>query len=152
MKLTKEKMIRAAKAFNQAKSFTEFKILLDLVDVVLEDFEYDYYELAAMHPIFASIIPCDKKNKRFNSKMYMAIHPKDIPGLVKIKYRQLKDKFSLPIWIEKDRFGRVELLLPNNEKAKLMSYSPELANAMSKFGIDSTKEMGFAMLYELGTE
>ena len=152
MKLTKEKMISAAKAFNQAKSFIEFKILLDLVDVALEDFEHDYYELASMHPIFASIIPCDKKNKRFNSKMYMAIHPKDIPGLVKLKRCWPKDRFILPIWIEKDRFERVIMLLPNNEKAEMSSYSPELANNMSKIGIDPVKEMGFALLYELGIE
>ena len=38
MKLSKDKIIEAAEAFNQAESFDEFKILLDLINVTLEDF------------------------------------------------------------------------------------------------------------------
>ena len=100
MRLTKEKIINAAKAFNCAKTFDEFKVLLDLCNVNLEDFEQDYYELAMIHHIFTSIIPYDKKNLRFDSKAYMSMNPNSI---LELANRSL-DRFILPTWFEKDMF------------------------------------------------
>lgn len=45
MKLSKDKIIEVAEAFNQAKSFDEFKVLLDLANVTFEDFVHDYYAI-----------------------------------------------------------------------------------------------------------
>ena len=144
MRLTKEKIINAAEAFNHAKTFDEFKVLLDLCNVNLEDFEQDYYELAMIHPIFASIIPYDKKNLRFDSKAYMSMNPNSI---LELANRSL-DRFILPIWFEKDMFGAIKITLPGH-KDVISSYSTEFNDDIRKFGIDPDKELRHVLLYEL---
>ena len=137
MKLTKEKIIEAAEAFNQANSFDEFK-------VKLEDFEKDYYEVASIHPVFANLICFPKEDKKFNSKAYMALDPKKIiPG------HMIANRFKLPLWLEKDEFDTVKMLMPGEGVAQT-TYSPDLAKNLKAMGIDPFKEMAQMLMYELG--
>lgn len=148
MKLSKEKIIEAAEAFNRAKSFDEFKVLLDLCDVKLEDFEQDYFEIAsATHPVFANMISGFGKYKTFNSRLYMKLDLRKIPG---IAYLGLLSRFKLPVWFEKDEFGMVKVMMPGNRYISA-SYSPELANDLAEMGLDADKEMAKIMMYELGS-
>ena len=148
MKLSKEKIIEAAEAFNRAKSFDEFKVLLDLCDVKLEDFEQDYFELAsATHPFFANMISGFGKCKSFNSRLYMELDPRKILGIAGLN---LLNGFKLPVWFEKDKFGAVKIMIPGNHYMSTL-YSPELANDLAEMGIDADKEMANIIMYELGS-
>ncbi len=147
MKLCKEKIIEAAEAFNRAETFDEFKVLLDLYGVKLSDFEESYYELASStHPIFANMITCGGKLKTFNSKSYMALDPRNIPGIG--KGSGLLDRFKLPLWFDKDEFGTVKMMMPGNHYISA-TYSLELAADLAKIGIDADKEIAQTMMYEL---
>lgn len=133
MKLSKEKIIEAAEAFNRAKSFDEFKVLLDLCDVKLEDFEQDYFEIAsATHPVFANMISGFGKYKTFNSRLYMKLDPRKIPG---IAYLGLLSRFKLPVWFEKDEFGMVK----SDDAWKPLHISIILSRASKRLGRDGIR-------------
>lgn len=157
MKLSKDKIIEAAKAFNQAKNFDEFKIMLDLCNVTLEDFERDYYEVASIHPVFKDIISCGGKLSGFNSKLFMALDPKKILNSFMessqlLKSSQLLSRFKLPLWFEKDEFDTVGVMTADGKfvMASFSSFSQELVDDMlSLHNIDINKEMSQTLMYEL---
>jgi len=149
MKLSKEKIIEAAEAFNRAKSFDEFKVMLDLCGIKLNDFEESYYELAtSTHPIFASMIsrPGDE-TKTFNSRAYMELDPRKIPEVG--RSGGVLSRFKLPLWFERDEFGTVKMMMPGSRYMSA-SYSPDLVSDLAEMGIDAIKEMAFTLMYELG--
>lgn len=147
MKLGKDKIIEAATAFNNAKSFDEFKILLDLVNVSLEDFEHDYYEMAKVHPIFINMVSIGGKLKTFSSKSYMALDPRKILNDFGILH--LSSRFKLPLWFDQDEFGTVKMTMPGGGEIAA-SYSPVLADDLAKLGINAEKELAQTMMVELG--
>ena len=148
MKLSKEKIIEAAEAFNKAKSFDEFLVLLDLCIVKLEDFEADYYELASIHPVFINIITHNGKYKTFNSKEYMSRDPHDFPGTGCLK---VLDRFRLPLWFEKDESNDISMLMPDKTTMK-SSYSQTLVEELKAMGIDANEEIAQLLMYKLGAQ
>ena len=147
MKTSKEKLIDAAKAFNRAQCFDEFKVLLDLCDVKLEDFEQDYFEVANIHPIFKDIISCGGKLDTFNSRLFMALEPKKtLSGFAGSS--RLLSRFRLPLWFEKDEFSTVKMMLSNGRTVQA-SYSLEFAEGLASIGLDPTREIAQTLLYEL---
>lgn len=148
MKLSKDKIIEAAKAFNQAKNFDEFKIMLDLCNVTLEDFERDYYEVASIHPVFKDIITCGGKLSGFNSELFMALDPKKILNSF-MESSQLLSRFKIPLWFEKDEFDTVGIMTADGKFVKT-SFSQDLVDDMlSLHNIDINKEMARTLMYEL---
>lgn len=141
MKLIKSQIIEAVELFNKAKNFTEFKVLLDLAQIQLEDFERDYFEIAQQHPVFAKFI--GKLGERFDSKLYMELNPSKICGS-----KVITNRFILPCWFKKNDFGDISMVLPNNHVIST-SYSEEFAEDMRKFGIDPELELARALMYEL---
>ena len=141
MKLVKSQIIEAAELFNKAKNFAEFKVLLDLAQIQLEDFERDYFEIAQQHPVFAKFI--GKLGERFDSKSYMRLKPSKI-----YDPKVTTNRFILPCWFKKDEFGDISMVLPNNRVISI-SYSEEFAEDMRKFGIDPELELVNSLMYEL---
>lgn len=147
MKLSKDKIIEAVEAFNQAESFDEFKVLLDLANVTLEDFEHDYYAIASIHPIFKKMISFDENTSIFNSRAYMHLDPRKI--LKDYSFRPLLSRFKLPLWFENDEFGTIKLLMPGSRQI-VASYSKELVRDLARFGIDADEELAKTMMIDLG--
>ena len=145
MKLEKDKIIEAAKAFNDAKSFDEFRIKIDLLNIKLEDFEKDYYKIASIHSIFLNMITCNGKLSSFSAKAYMKLDPHKIPGLGCIK---IHDHFRLPLWFDKDELGDVSMMMPDKTIMKT-SYSQELVDDLAKMGIDANIEIANTLMIDL---
>lgn len=150
MKLSKDKIIEAAEAFNQAESFDEFKILLDLANVTLEDFEHDYYAIASIHPIFKKMISFDENTSIFNSRAYMHLDPRKILKDYN-SFHSLLSRFKLPLWFESDEFGTIKLLMSGSRQI-VASYSKELVRDLARFGIDADEELAKTMMIDLGRQ